>query len=231
MPLPGTYKEMLSNNGFAYSLNDAETLNCEAYSCPYCFASDRDRLYALYISAYFNNNSVSNISLLEIAPSKPLTIYLKQTQKITIRTADLMMQGVDDQVDITNMSCYQDSSFDMFICSHVLEHVPDDSKAMRELNRILKPGGWGILMVPIFLTVVEIDEDPLEDAISERWRRFGQDDHIRMYSKSAFLERVIAAGFNLRQLDQNSFGAGAFDKNGISSTSVLYIVEKLNITQ
>jgi SAM-dependent methyltransferase len=226
LPLPDFYKENLEKHGYAYSFDDAETLNYKAYSCPHCSASDRDRLYALYISKYLKEYKVSNISMLEIAPSRPLTENLKNTGKITLRTADLMMQGVDDCIDITNMTCYGDGAFDSFICSHVLEHVPDDLKAMRELYRILKPGGWGILMVPIPLTLDHIDEDPLLDDVGERWRRFGQDDHVRMYSKNGFVERAEAAGFTVRQYGQEYFGLDTFKTHGISEKSVLYVVEK-----
>ena len=105
------------------------------------------------------------------------------------------MAGVDDKVDISNMWLYDNNQFDFFICSHVLEHVPDDHKALSELHRILKPGGTGILMVPIILGLEEIDEDPFETDESERWRRFGQHDHVRVYSKEGFLKRARDAGF------------------------------------
>ena len=70
------------------------------------------------------------------------------------------MENVDDKVDITDMTIYPDNHFDFFICSHMLEHVFDDRKALRELYRILKWGGQGILVVPIVLSIDEIDEDP-----------------------------------------------------------------------
>jgi SAM-dependent methyltransferase len=229
--LPDFYKEHLEKHGYLYSFDDLETLNYQAYSCPHCSASDRDRLYALYISKYLVKRSEStNISLLEIAPSKPLTAYLKQTKKISVRTADLMMQGVDDCVDITNMLCYPSNSFDAFICSHVLEHVPNDIKALQELYRILKLGGWGILMVPIPLSLQHIDEDPLLEDVGERWRRFGQDDHIRMYSKNGFVERVEATGFIVTQYGYKYFGLDTFKKHGIAKKSVLYIVKKPELT-
>ena len=164
--------------------------------------------------------------MLEIAPSRPLSEMLKKTEKVNLRTADLMMDGVDDRIDITDMNCYAEGAFDVFICSHVLEHVPDDSKAMRELFRILKRGGWGILMVPIILTLDQIDEDPLLKDIGERWRRFGQNDHLRMYSKNALVERAEGAGFVIRQFGSEYFGADVFKMYGISNKSILYVVEK-----
>lgn len=226
IPLPDFYKENTEKYGYLYSFDDAETLNYSAYSCPHCNASDRDRLYALYVSKLLMEQGDTNIAMLEIAPSRPLSELLKKTGKITLRTADLMMDGVDDRVDITDMNCYAESAFDAFICSHVLEHVPDDKKALYELFRILKPGGWGILMVPIITTLDQIDEDPLLEDIGERWRRFGQNDHVRMYSRNGLVERAEDAGFIVRQYGKEYFGANAFEKHGISNKSVLYVVEK-----
>lgn len=226
IPLPAFYKKNADKYGFLYSFDDAETMNYSAYSCPHCDASDRDRLYALYVLKRLTEYGTANIFMLEIAPSSPLSEMLKKTGKITLRTADLMMSGVDDHIDITDMNCYAEGAFDAFICSHVLEHVPDDLKALRELFRILKPGGWGILMVPIILTLDQIDEDPLLEDIGERWRRFGQNDHVRMYSRNGFVERAEGAGFIVRQYGQEYFGADVFKKHGISDKSILYVVEK-----
>lgn len=226
IPLPEFYKENAEKYGYLYSFDDAETMNYGAYSCPHCAASDRDRLYALYVSKRLMKQGAGNIAMLEIAPSRPLSEMLNKTGKITLRTADLMMEGVDDRIDITDMNCYAEGAFDAFICSHVLEHVPDDLKALRELFRILKHGGWGILMVPIILTLDKIDEDPLLEDIAERWRRFGQNDHVRMYSRNGLVERAEGAGFGVRQYGQEYFGTDVFEKHGISAKSILYIVEK-----
>lgn len=226
IPLSDFYNKNLEKYGYLYSFDDTETLNYKAYSCPYCEASDRDRLYALYISKYLKEADTPKLTMLELAPSRPLTKYLKTTGRISLRTADLLMKGVDDCIDITNMMCYKDSAFDCFICSHILEHVPNDLQAISELYRILKVGGWGILMVPIILTIDQIDEDPFLEDNSERWRRFGQDDHVRMYSKNGFIERIRTAGFTIEQYGQEYFGVNVFRKHGISEKSVLYIVRK-----
>jgi predicted SAM-dependent methyltransferase len=226
IPLPEFYRERAEKYGYLYSFDDAETLNYSAYSCPHCTASDRDRLYALYVAKRLMEDGATNIAMLEIAPSRPLSEMLRKTEHVTLRTADLMMDGVDDHVDITDMNCYANAVFDAFICSHVLEHVQDDLKALRELFRILKPGGWGILMVPIILTLDQIDEDPLVEEVGQRWRRFGQDDHVRMYSRNGLIARTEDAGFIVRQFGQEYFAADVFKKHGISDKSILYVVEK-----
>lgn len=225
LPLPDFYRLNLERVGFPYTFSDAETINPEAYLCPVCQASDRDRLYALYFHKWFEGNG-HPMKVLEIAPSKPLSDFLRRINQIELRTADKFMEGVDDRVDITDLSCYMDNSYDCFICSHVLEHVPDDRKALSELYRVLKPGRWGILMVPILLAIDEIDEDPSIQDEAERWRRFGQNDHVRMYSKNGFVTRVQGAGFSVEQYDQEFFGQESFDLHGISRRSVLYMVRK-----
>lgn len=126
---------------------------------------------------------------------------------------------------MTDLRIYQDRQFDVSICSHVLEHVADDRRALRELFRVLKPGGRGILMVPIILGLAGIDEDPAAD-VGERWRRFGQHDHVRLYWKADFTERVRSAGFVVHEYDRRFFGEERFVRNGITRQSVLYMVEK-----
>jgi SAM-dependent methyltransferase len=222
--LPDYYAQQLHSNASKFELDKFETLNCLDYSCTNCGASDRERLYAAFVDKWLKTiNNIGSLQLLEIAPSARLTQYLREKPQLTVRTADLHMEGVDDKLDITEMSIYADARFDCIICSHVLEHVPDDLLAMREIRRILKSGGWAIVMVPIPLNFTEIDEDPDVTDISERWRRFGQDDHIRMYSRSGLLQRLEMTGFDVMQLGIEYFGRKLFKKYAISETSVLYV--------
>lgn len=223
-PLPEYYRDNATTHGYIYSVDDAETLNHEQYSCPVCGASDRDRLYALFINKYLREHPGLKMSMLEIAPSKPLSEFIRRTGQVDLRTADKFMEGVDDKVDITDMRSYPDRSFDSFICSHVLEHVADDRKALSELYRILKPGGWGILMVPIVLGIDAIDEDPTIDDEGERWRRFGQNDHVRLYSKNGFLSRVRETGFEIDQFGRDYFSTEVFQKSAVAKESILYVV-------
>jgi SAM-dependent methyltransferase len=146
--------------------------------------------------------------------------------QLDYRTADLFMEGVDMVADVTNMPEIGSDTCDILICSHVLEHVPDDRQALAELYRVLKPGGWAIVMVPIILAAKEIDEDPHVTDVAERWRRFGQFDHVRLYSKRGFISRVEGAGFALEQLGVGYFGRAVLEECGIASRSVLYIAEK-----
>lgn len=227
VPLPPFYEENLKKYGWPFTFEDSETINPAQYSCPRCGASDRDRLYALYMEKVLGQTNPSQpLSLLDFAPSPALQVFLRQFPALHYVSADKYMPDVDLTLDITDMHEIQTGAFDMFICSHVLEHVPDDAQALAELFRILRPGCSGILMVPIILAADRIDEDPSVEDIGERWRRFGQDDHVRLYAKNDFLERVGKAGFFIHQYGIDYFGRPSFARHGISSKSILYIVEK-----
>lgn len=224
--LPDFYYEKLDQFGCIFSPFQCETINLLHYSCPVCGGSDRERLYSLYFQKEIPVVQ-DNFKLLDIAPSGSLANFIKNKySNINYRSADLMMTGVDDVIDITQMHLYEDNSFDFFICSHVLEHVSDDKKAMSELYRVLKPEGKGIAMVPIMLSLDEDYENPEIITPEGRWKHFGQDDHVRMYSKSGFINKLRSTGFLVHQLDLSFFGSEAFEKYGIHPRSVLYIVEK-----
>jgi SAM-dependent methyltransferase len=231
-PIPEFFTENQKKYGYPFTPEETETCNQESYACPSCKASDRERLYALYLRNCLKELKKSGGGkIIDFAPAVPLTDFIRRQiagseQLISYRTADYYAVGVDDKVDITDLRIYADGQFDFFICSHVLEHVPDDRKALHELYRILKPGGKGILMVPIILTLTDTDEDTELADEGERWRRFGQDDHVRMYSKNDFIDRVQQSGFRVRQYGKDFFGADVFARAGITSQSVLYVVEK-----
>ncbi len=213
-----------------HSFKDYETLNVTNYSCPWCLSEDRVRLSAIYLKEHFRNfiahKSKAGIKLIHFAPEPALRSFLKKLKCLKYKSADLTSPIADDQVDITNMSQYKDESFDFFICSHVLEHVVDDTRAIKKLFRILKPGGSGIIMVPILLSLKKTYEDPTKSTPEDKRRHFGQNDHVRVYSKKDFLKKLANAQFKVRQLDIHYFGGKTYRKYGIAKKSVLYVVER-----
>ena len=224
--MPDHYEANLDAFGFIHSSFLFETINRIQYACPKCWASDRYRLYALYLNKEFANINES-YKVLDFAPPAAFQRYIKRKfNSIHHRSADFLQECYDDKVDITRMDLYADNSFDFFICSHVLEHVEDDKKGMSELYRVLKPGGKGIAMVPILLSLDKDYEDPSIKTAEDKWRHYGQDDHVRMYSKPGFVNKLKDTGFKVNQLGIDYFGAEVFIKNGIHPRSVLYIVEK-----
>jgi len=219
------YFKEWDKNQFIHSIFCFETLNFLFYSCKKCGASDRDRLSALFLKEKLLKNGNKKYKIIDFAPSA-VSELIKNSKEVEYVSADLNAKNVDINIDIQEMSALNENHFDAFICSHVLEHVLNDVKALSELYRILKYGGWGILMVPISLNLNNDYENNNNISESERWKHFGQNDHLRLYSKRGFLEKVKNAGFSLKQLDVDYFGKDIFTKSGINNRSVLYIVEK-----
>jgi SAM-dependent methyltransferase len=137
--------------------------------------------------------------LLHIAPNGPerqLSQFLQKFEYIKYLSADLADPQAMARMDVTAIQ-YPNDYFDVILCSHVLEHVPEDRKAIAELFRVLKPGGWAILQVPI--TAEETFEDPSVTDPDERARLFGQFDHVRRYGRD-YGNRLKDAGFTVQVL-------------------------------
>jgi SAM-dependent methyltransferase len=119
------------------------------------------------------------------------SVHLKKIPGLDYVSADLASPHAMRKIDITSMDL-PDNSFDIVLCSHVLEHVPEDRKAMQEIFRILKPGGWGLIQVPISGETTL--EDPTITDPRERERLYLQDDHVRLYGMD-LKDRLIQTGF------------------------------------
>jgi SAM-dependent methyltransferase len=226
-PANDGYIENLQKKGFPIPVTDFETFNYQAYKCPVCQSNDRDRLMALYIQGFITDRKTGDkVRLLDIAPADSLRKYLQGTDGIIYRSADLYATDVDDNVDIQDMHIYKENSYDLVICSHVLEHVPDDQRSLREMYRILRPGGSCLLMVPIPLGNYKYDEELGSLSTEERERRFGQDDHMRLYTKKVFEERIRAAGFALQNFTIEDSSDDKAGRYGIGGRAVLYVGKK-----
>jgi SAM-dependent methyltransferase len=225
LSLPSEFRISLEIDGLKYTASDYETLNIGNYLCPVCRCADRDRLSALFLKKIPSELQI-NKTLLHFAPEKALSSFLRRNFRYSYRTADLYRKDVDDRVDISRMDNYTASSVDCFICSHVLEHVQDDASAVRELYRVLKPEGWGIILAPIIPQLIETYEDPSKTTEMERLQHFGQKDHLRVYGKTDFVNRLKIGGFHVSQLGVQFFGENELDRCGISKQSCLYVVHK-----
>ena len=132
-------------------------------------------------------------SLLHFAPEYVLSNHLSQLPQLDYTTTDLSRPDVKVNADITNLP-FSDETFDVIYCSHVLEHVPDDRKAMQECCRVLKQSGYAVLLVPI--TADATHEDLSVTDPKERERLYGQHDHVRRYGPD-FADRLREAGFTV----------------------------------
>lgn len=226
-PFPPGFREAYEQYRFPYWGRE-ETLNQTDYQCPRCRCFDRERLTWLFLEPTLRRLPASRkVRLLHVAPELSLDALLRAHPGIDALTFDLQRKDVDVRGDLCDMSMFADASFDGFICSHVLEHIPDDRRAMAELYRVLAPGGWGIALVPLYPNdVLETHEDWSKTSDAERWHHFGQGDHVRLYAKNDYVSRLQAAGFSVEQLGARDFGAGTFKRCGIAPQSVLYVLRK-----
>ena len=114
-------------------------------------------------------------------------------------TTDLNSPLADVKADICNLP-FKDNEFDIILCNHVLEHIPDDTKAMEELYRILKPGGFGVFQIPQDLNRETTFEDDSITDKKERAKIFGQYDHVRIYGRDYF-DKLRSVGFKVEEVD------------------------------
>lgn len=223
-PLPSMYSEKLKEHNSDLKIDDFETINALEYHCRESGSNDRDRFYAMFLDKLLKETPVgAQLKILDFSPSKPFDDYMRWNKSFNYTTADGLLDTYDIKADVQNMFNIESNTYDGVICSHVLEHVPDDVQAMKEIFRVLKPGGWAILMAPVNLTRTEIDEDFTITDVAERWRRFGQDDHLRVYSKKGYMDRIRESGFKLLELDKDYFGEYEMLRCGVTNKSVLYL--------
>lgn len=161
--------------------------------CPGCESLARHRVLWLYLT---RNPEVlrSGMRLLHFAAEPCLIRHFRRSPGLSYTTADLSAPDVDVKTDITNLD-FLDSSFEVVICSHVLEHIPDDERAMSEMYRVLTPGGVALIQVP-YADGQPTDEDPAVTDAREREARWGQWDHVRRYGTD-IVERMNRAGFRV----------------------------------
>lgn len=176
--------------------------------CTHCNALERHRFVWLFFSRMTNLFDGKPKTMLHIAPEKFFEAKLKKSLGQGYITADLSDPRAMVKMNITDIQ-YPDSFFDVIYCSHVLEHVQDDKKAMGEFFRVLKPDGWAVLIVPI--NAEKTFEDPSVTEPSERLRLFGQKDHVRIYGPD-YIDRLRGAGFIVKVYTVS----GLFDKNEIN---------------
>ena len=163
--------------------------------CPNCSSLERHRAVWIYFRER-TNLFTDRINMLHVAPEPALTGPLAALPNVEYLSADLVNPRAMVHLDLTDIP-YPDGSFDVVYASHVLEHIPDDQLAMREIYRVLRPGGWAVLLVPMFGPTTR--EDPTVVDPAERERLFGQDDHVRMYGHDGEYERrLAAAGFEVK---------------------------------
>ncbi|MCB0473058.1 MAG: class I SAM-dependent methyltransferase [Flavobacteriaceae bacterium] len=174
---------------------------------PSTLSLERHRLMWLYLqneTDFFKPELISGsnskrLKVLHMAPEQCFLGRFKKLKHIDLITADLYSPIVDVKADILDLP-FDDGEFDVIFCNHVLEHIEDDKKAMSELYRVLKKGGYGIFQVPQDLSRETTYEDFSITTPEERSKHFGQYDHVRVYG-SDYFDRLRAAGFKVEEVD------------------------------
>ena len=140
-----------------------------------------------------------NLKVLHIAPEQCFLDIFRKQKNLDYITSDLESPIADVKADICDLP-FKNNEFDVVFCNHVLEHIPDDTKAMQELYRVLKPGGFGIFQIPQDLNrEITFEDDTITDR-KERAKIFGQYDHVRVYG-SDYFNKLRSTGFKVDEVD------------------------------
>lgn len=165
---------------------------------PSTLSLERHRLLWLYLKNETDFFSASK-KVLHFAPEQAFYKRFRNMSNLDYVTTDLESPLADVKADICNLP-FKENEFDIILCNHVLEHIPDDTKAMQELYRILKPGGFGIFQIPQDLNREITFEDDSITAPKERAKIFGQYDHVRVYGRDYF-DKLRSIGFQVEEVD------------------------------
>jgi ubiquinone/menaquinone biosynthesis C-methylase UbiE len=161
---------------------------------------------------------------LHVAPEKNLRKFFEKKYGDYF-SIDLRLGVAKQVMDITHIK-YADNFFDLIICSHVLEHVIDDKKAMDEFYRVLKPGGLAILQTPLS-NLQKTYEDFSIVSPEAREKAFGQNDHVRIYGKDDYMKRLCRSGFKLEVFNfSEHFGKDLAEKYSLGNEEDLYVCKK-----
>lgn len=163
---------------------------------PSTLSLERHRLLWLYLkneTDFFTKQQ----KVLHFAPEQAFYKRFRKMKNLDYTTTDLESPLADVKADICDLP-FQDNAFDVIFCNHVLEHIPDDTKAMQELFRVLKPNGMAILQIPQDLSREHTFEDNSITDRKERSKIFGQYDHVRIYGRDYF-NKLRAIGFDVNE--------------------------------
>lgn len=196
--------------------------------CTSCSAAPRQRLIALFLRRELEIEDVACARVLHFAPEPGLIRMLSELENVNYVPADLVPDKGHERVDAT--AIHLAPEFDGVITSHVLEHILDDSRAMAEMFRVLHPGGWAVVVVPIEETLEITYED---DAVRSRWARhlqYGQHDHVRVYGRD-FGDRLRHVGFTVyeRRYADEMVPEDA-QRYGLRSRDIIHLCRKVTDT-
>ncbi|MGZ2371078.1 methyltransferase domain-containing protein [Ancylomarina sp. YFZ004] len=192
--------------------------------CPRCLSLERHRLMYLYLNEK-TDFFTKDLKVLHIAPEQCFFKRFRALENLDYTTGDLESPIADVHFDVQDIP-FSDETYDVVICNHVLEHVDNDIKAMSEIYRILKPGGFAILQVPQDSDAEKTYEDPTITDPSEREKHFLQKDHVRLYGLD-YAERLSSVGFKVTaDTYSNTFPLETAKRFGLPMKEIFYFNKK-----
>ncbi|MGB5498033.1 MAG: class I SAM-dependent methyltransferase [Maribacter sp.] len=191
---------------------------------PSTLSLERHRLLWLFLRDY-TNFFTANLKVLHFAPEQAFYKRFKKLDNLEYTTTDLNSPLADVTADICDLP-FADNTYDVILCNHVLEHIPNDAKAMQELFRILKPGGWGIFQIPQDLKRNHTFEDNSITDKNERAKIFGQYDHVRIYGRDYF-DKLRTIGFEVAEVNLTAnLSQGEIDEYRLAKGEIIPFVKK-----
>ena len=192
---------------------------------PDSLSLERHRLMWLFLKNK-TNFFTDKLKFLHIAPEYCFIKIFKGMKNLDYLTADLISPWADIKMDVHEIP-FEENTFDVIICNHVLEHVDDYNKVMREFFRVMKPGGWGIFQVPIDYNNPNTIEDKSITDPRERERLYWQSDHLRLFGRD-YGKRLAAAGFNVTESNYiNEIDPQLVERYALDKNEIIYFCQKI----
>ncbi|QBN19847.1 class I SAM-dependent methyltransferase [Flavobacterium nackdongense] len=175
------------------------------FGCPFCNSTDRERHLFMFFDKLNLWSKMGQSEILHFAPETNLRKKIEQYRPFSYVKADLYSNDLDIQkIDATAIS-FKEASFDIVICNHVLEHIPNYKNALIEFFRILKPGGLAILQTPYSKLLINNFEDGGINSNELRLIFHGQEDHVRVFGESTFFKSLKDVGFIVNRIKHSEF--------------------------
>lgn len=218
------YTDPIDGKSFSKFLPYGYEIQRDNVLSPSTLSLERHRLLWLYLkneTDFFTRPQ----KMLHFAPEQAFYKTFRKMKNLDYTTTDLNSPLADVKADICNLP-FRDNTYDVIFCNHVLEHIPDDTKAMQELFRVLKPGGMAILQIPQDMSrEVTFQDDSITDP-KERAKIFGQYDHVRVYGRDYF-DKLRSIGFTVEEADYTqNFSPAEIDKYRLSKGEIIPVCFK-----
>ncbi len=222
--LGNKFEDPISGKKYRKLLPYGRTKVRENALAPHSMSLERHRLIWLYLREKTNFFTEPQ-KVLHIAPEYCFLKVFKKQRNLDYVTADLISPWADVKMDVQVIP-FTDSMFDVVICNHVLEHVDSDFKAMQEIHRVLKPGGFAILQVPMDLSMDKTLENSAYNTPELREKYYQQRDHLRLYGKD-YGARLQTAGFEVDENDYvKTLPVNLVERYALPKDEILYVCRK-----